>query len=133
MSSTLVVSLISFSYKNGIPVGDPEHGGGFVFDCRCLPNPGREAQFKHLSGKDEDVRRYMESALEVQTFKEHVFNIIDQAVNTYTKRGFNTLTVAFGCTGGQHRSVYFVESIAEHLKKRGVAFIITHRDESMWP
>lgn len=127
--SVLHVRIESFSYKRGLPVGDPAHGGGFIFDCRCLPNPGREAEFKPFTGLDKVVVTYLEVKPEVAEFRAHVFALVDQAVKNYRERGFEYLSVAFGCTGGQHRSVYFAELLGAHLANReGVYVEVRHRE-----
>lgn len=127
--SVLHVRIESFSYKRGLPVGDPAHGGGFIFDCRCLPNPGREEQYKAFTGRDASVRAFLEVKSEVAEFRTHVFALVDQSVKNYLERGFEHLSVAFGCTGGQHRSVYFAEQLAAYLAKReGVLVEVRHRE-----
>ena len=117
-TETLTVTVQSFSYKKGIPADDSGNGGGFAFDCRALPNPGREKQFATFTGKDDCVIQYMEQYPKVETFKEHVFAIVDMSVDNYLERKFTHLTVNFGCTGGQHRSVYFAEQTAKHLRDK---------------
>lgn len=113
----LTVRIRSFSYKRGIPWDEKGHGGGFVFDCRALPNPGRLPEYTLLTGKDEPVIAYLEREEEVHQFLNHIKAVIDQVVKNYKKRNFTDLLVAFGCTGGQHRSVYCAERLAEHLKQ----------------
>jgi aminoglycoside/choline kinase family phosphotransferase len=115
--STLKVSINSFSYKNAIPEDKSGHGGGFVFDCRCLPNPGRFDRYKSLTGKDPEVTAFLDDKDEVNKFFNHITSIIDMAIRNYTDRQFQHLTVAFGCTGGQHRSVYFAERLQKYLHK----------------
>jgi len=114
----LTVHISSFSYKEGIPSDSSVHGGGFVFDCRALENPGRYDEYKSLTGKDAEVIKFLESKSDVQTFFAHVSSIISQSVTTYQKREFDYLVVNFGCTGGQHRSVYMAEKLAQYLKKQ---------------
>jgi aminoglycoside/choline kinase family phosphotransferase len=114
---TLKISINSFSYKDAIPLDVSGHGGGFVFDCRCLPNPGREDKYKSLTGKDKEVIACLDDKPEVNSFFEHVISIIDMAVRNYTDRQFQHLMVSFGCTGGQHRSVYFAERLQQYLQK----------------
>lgn len=114
---TLKVIINSFSFKRGMPYDNTGHGGGFVFDCRALPNPGRYEEYAHLTGKDDAVRRYLEQYSEVEAFITSVFNLIGQSINRYMERGFEYLTVNFGCTGGQHRSVYCAEKMAAILQK----------------
>ncbi|MDZ7338964.1 MAG: hypothetical protein ONB30_10520 [candidate division KSB1 bacterium] len=127
MAGGLTVTIVSFSYfRNGIPADPHGHGGGFVFDCRLLPNPGRDPAFASLNGLDREVKAYFEACKDVHSFLAHVFAIVDMAVASYTAREFEHLMVAFGCTGGQHRSVYCAESLAEHLRQRGVQVAVQH-------
>ena len=116
--NTLTVSITSFSYKKGIPQDLSVNGGGFVFDCRALPNPGREVQYASLTGKDEKVVRYMKQYKQTAAFQQHVFALIEASVDNYLERKFSRLMVNFGCTGGQHRSVYFAELLSAHLKEK---------------
>jgi len=113
----LTVTITSFSYKKGIPQDMTSNGGGFVFDCRALPNPGRLPEYKNATGKDKSVIEYLEKHSEVQRFKELTTQLVLQSVENYLERKFSHLMVNFGCTGGQHRSVYFAEKLAEELKK----------------
>ena len=113
----LTVTVTSFSYKKGIPQDMTSNGGGFVFDCRALPNPGRLPEYKNATGKDKSVIDYLEKHNEVQHFKELTTQLVLQSVENYLERKFSHLMVNFGCTGGQHRSVYFAEKLAEILKK----------------
>ena len=117
-ADTLTVRVQSFSFQRGIPQDPSPNGGGFVFDCRALPNPGREKQFAYNTGKDACIIEYLEKYEAVDLFKQHVFAIIDQAVDNYIERKFDHLMVSFGCTGGQHRSVYFAEQAARHLREK---------------
>lgn len=117
MADSLTIHIISFSYKSEFPIDASGHGGGFVFDCRCLPNPGREEQFQDLSGLDKEVKEYLHGYPEVQIFLSHIEELIRQAVGNYLDRDFEHLTVAFGCTGGQHRSVYCAEELAKTIKR----------------
>lgn len=114
----LKVRVHSFSYKHGIPPDDSGNGGGFVFDCRALPNPGRFAEYQSLNGTDEEVIKYLSAHSETGIFMASVYSMVDQAVENYLSRGFENLMVSFGCTGGQHRSVYCAEQLANHLNKR---------------
>jgi aminoglycoside/choline kinase family phosphotransferase len=116
-SLKLTVRLQSFAYKDGVPTDEKGHGGGFVFDCRALPNPGRFARYANLTGQDEAVIAFLESEPAVSDFLRHVFALIDQTVADYQRRNFTDLMVAFGCTGGQHRSVYCAERLAQHLRE----------------
>lgn len=127
--SVLQVIIRSFSYNKGIPVDTAGHGGGFVFDCRALPNPGRIKEYQELSGRDMPVIAFLEKEKEVDDFLFNIFNIVDQSVKNYLSREFSGLTVNFGCTGGQHRSVYMAERLQKHLvDKFGIEVIIEHRE-----
>ncbi len=113
----LRILINSFSYKRQIPLDNSGHGGGFVFDCRFLPNPGRLQKFASLTGKDPEVKAWLDSFPECSEFFNHCTSIIAQAVNNYLERNFNHLMICFGCTGGQHRSVYFAEKLADFLRQ----------------
>lgn len=115
--SSLTVTVNSFSFKKGYPDDYSGNGGGFVFDCRALPNPGREPQFKTKTGRDWEVIEYLEAKPQTQVFLGHVKAIVGQSVDNYLERHFNHLMVSFGCTGGQHRSVFFAQSIADWIRK----------------
>jgi len=129
----LTLTIYSFSYKQGTAVPFNPHGGGFVFDCRCLPNPGREAAYKHKSGLDADVVVYLESREEVESFFKLITGVIEQAVNAYIGRKFSSLSVAFGCTGGQHRSVYFAERLAAYIRRKfDVNITVEHLNRDHW-
>ena len=130
---TLTVRIFSFSYRRGIPKDDTGHGGGFVFDARSVPNPGREERFKPLTGKDAPVIDYLNRQEGVHEFLAGVMSLVDASVKEYQRRGFTSLSVSFGCTGGQHRSVYFAERLAERLRSRnGVEVVVRHLElESM--
>jgi len=124
----LAVKIFSFSYhQGGPPKDDTGHGGGFVFDARGLPNPGREERYKILTGRDAAVIDYLEEHESVHKFLAHVTSLVDSSIGTYQQRGFNNLMVSFGCTGGQHRSVYLAEQVAKHLTgKPGIRVALRH-------
>jgi aminoglycoside/choline kinase family phosphotransferase len=125
----LVVRILSFSFHRGLPKDDSGNGGGFVFDGRSLPNPGREERFKVLTGKDAPVIDYLNQQESVHQFLASVMSLVDASVSNYQQRGFKHLMVSFGCTGGQHRSVYLAEQMAKHLRNRsGVEVIVQHRE-----
>jgi aminoglycoside/choline kinase family phosphotransferase len=125
----LTVRIFSFSFHRGLPKDESGHGGGFVFDGRSLPNPGREERFKALSGKDAPVMEYLNQQESVHQFLASVFSLVDASVNEYQRRGFKSLMVSFGCTGGQHRSVYLAEQLAKRLRGRdGVDVALRHRE-----
>ena len=126
----LTVRVFSFSFHRGLPQDDTGNGGGFVFDGRSLPNPGREERFKTLTGKDAPVIDYLNQQESVHHFLANVISLVDASVNTYQGRGFKHLMVSFGCTGGQHRSVYLAEQLAKHLRdKDGVEVVVHHREQ----
>ncbi|MFH1276878.1 MAG: RNase adapter RapZ [Candidatus Eisenbacteria bacterium] len=123
------VHIVSFSYHaGGIPADTTGHGGGFVFDCRVLPNPGREEGYRAMTGRDGPVAAWIEGREESARFWERVRGLVDEGVKAYGARGFTDLSVAFGCTGGQHRSVYFAERLYRHLRGRGVPCDLRHRE-----
>ena len=131
--SNLRITINSFSYKKGIPGDKTENGGGFVFDCRALPNPGRLEKLKYFNGKDKQVIEFLENEKEVEEFFNYIFSIIDQSVEKYLERNFTDLMVNFGCTGGQHRSVFCAEKLTNHLKEKyNVKIILTHTEEDNW-
>ncbi len=125
----LTVRVSSFSFHRGLPKDDTGNGGGFVFDGRSLPNPGREERFKALTGKDAPVAEYLEQQDSVRQFLANVIALVDSSVSNYQSRGFKDLMVSFGCTGGQHRSVYLAEQLARHLRgSDGVEVVLHHRE-----
>lgn len=114
----LVVKICSFSYRDGIPADNSGNGGGYVFDCRGILNPGRIKEYKTQHGRDKAVKDYLEQQTKMTEFLNSVFDIVDISVEDYIKRGFESLTVNFGCTGGQHRSVYAADALARHLRNK---------------
>jgi hypothetical protein len=125
----LRVRILSFSFHRGLPKDESGNGGGFVFDGRSLPNPGREERFKSLTGKDAAVIEYLNQQESVHQFLASVMSLVDASVNNYQKRGFKNLMVSFGCTGGQHRSVFLAEQVAKRLRGRnGVEVVLQHRE-----
>ena len=128
-ASKLAVRVGSFSFHRGLPVDETGNGGGFIFDGRSLPNPGREERFKPLTGRDATVIEYLEQQEGVRQFLASVIALVEQSVSNYQSRAFKNLMVSFGCTGGQHRSVYLAEQLAKHLRGRdGVEVILHHRE-----
>ena len=130
----LVIRVASFSYKNGYPDEAGEHGGGFVFDCRALPNPGREEKYRTLSGLDHPVVEHLERRREVHAFWENTHNLVEAQVKNYLSRDFCSLSISYGCTGGQHRSVYFAERMARYLRDRfpDTEILVTHLERPKW-
>ncbi len=115
----LLVKVKSFSYKkSGIPKDETENGGGFVFDCRGILNPGRFDDYKPLTGRDKEVQDFLEQRTLMPDFLNNIYNIVDISIEDYIKRGFESLAINFGCTGGQHRSVYAAEQVARHLRNK---------------
>ena len=128
----LVVKVFSFSFRKGIPEDESGNGGGYVFDCRSTHNPGRYEPYKQLTGLDEPVIRFLEDDGEILTFLDSVYKLADAHVRRYIQRGFTSLMFCFGCTGGQHRSVYSAQHLAEHLhEKFGVEVRICHREQNI--
>lgn len=117
-STPLVVNIHSFSYRKGIPPDPSTNGGGFVFDCRGIFNPGRFEEYKTQTGRDKAVEDFLEQRTVMPDFLNSVFDLVDISVTDYIKRGFSNLQINFGCTGGQHRSVYAAEALARHLKNK---------------
>jgi aminoglycoside/choline kinase family phosphotransferase len=126
-AEALKVRIFSFSFHREMPADESGNGGGFVFDGRSLPNPGREEEFRALTGKDAPVIDYLNRQESVHQFFSAVLSLVDRSVSTYQSRGFKNLMVSFGCTGGQHRSVYLAEQLARHLRgSNGVEVIVRH-------
>ncbi|MEP7163400.1 MAG: RNase adapter RapZ [Ferruginibacter sp.] len=129
----LLVTINSFSYRKGIPIDVTENGGGFVFDMRGIFNPGRFEDYKKFSGLDKTVKDFLEQQTEMPVFLNGVYSIIDISVTEYIKRGFASLMINFGCTGGQHRSVYAAEAIARHLRNKfNVKVQLSHNNKENW-
>ena len=128
-AENLTVRIFSFSFHRGWPKDESGHGGGFVFDGRNLPNPGREERFKALTGRDAPVIEYLNQQESVHQFLASVLSLVDASIHEYQRRGFKHLMVSFGCTGGQHRSVYLAEQLAKRLRERnGVDVVVHHRE-----
>jgi len=117
-SDTLKVRINSFAYKQGIPIDESGHGGGFVFDCRGILNPGRSEKYKSFDGRHPDVIKFLKEETDIDEFLAHAFALIDSTVSDYIERKFTNLMINFGCTGGQHRSVYCAEELTRHLKSK---------------
>ena len=133
-STQLTISINSFSFRRGIPVDSSGHGGGFVFDCRCIHNPGRYDEYKSKTGLSPEVIAFFEKEDEMGAYLESVFTLADQSVQKYLKRGFKNLMFNFGCTGGQHRSVYCAENLALYLRKNyPVKVELKHMEMPAWP
>ena len=130
--SPLKVRVYSFSYKKGIPADESGNGGGYVFDCRAIHNPGKYQEYKALTGLDEPVIRFLEQDGEIFSFLESIYKLADSHVKRYMERGFTDLMFSFGCTGGQHRSVYAAQRTAEHIaRKFGIKVHLIHREQGM--
>jgi RNase adaptor protein for sRNA GlmZ degradation len=123
----LKVRIFSFSFHCGAPPDESGNGGGYIFDARNLPNPGREEQFRALTGKDAPVIDYLNQQSSVHQYFASVLSLVDASVSSYQRRSFKSLMVSFGCTGGQHRSVYLAEQLAQHLRSSGgVDVVVQH-------
>lgn len=134
-ATPLEVKVYSFSYRNGHPPDTSGNGGGFMFDCRGILNPGRVESMKTLTGRDKPVRDFLEQQTNMPSFLNSVFDIVDMTVEDYIKRGFESLQVGFGCTGGQHRSVYAADEMARHLRNKFKVKVKLHhvvQDEKNW-
>ena len=132
-STPLLIEINSFSYKKGIPADTSENGGGFVFDMRSILNPGRQEAYKCLTGKDKPVQDFLENQTRMNTYLNSVWDLVDIAVEDYLRRDFSHLQINFGCTGGQHRSVYAAEQTARHLRnKYKVKVELSHTNQANW-
>lgn len=129
----LTVKISSFSFKKGYPADESGNGGGFVFDCRFLNNPGRYEQYKQLTGLDSSVIEFLKSESNIDWFVSSVYDIINPAIENYVERNFNSLQINFGCTGGQHRSVYSAENLGRMIKENWpeVNVEIFHREQGI--
>jgi len=127
----LTVSIHSFSYRKGIPDDLTGNGGGHVFDCRILPNPGKEPQYQNLTGCDHEVITYLNNLPETELFLNSIKQIVNQSVIRYLDRKFNNLMICFGCTGGKHRSVYCAETIVSFLREKypDVHVVVYHHEQ----
>ena len=128
----LSVTIYSFSFKKGLPIDESGNGGGYVFDCRSTHNPGKYEQYKQMTGLDQPVIDFLENDGEILTFLESVYALVDHHVERFIEWDFTNLQVAFGCTGGQHRSVYSAEHLAQHLlEKYTVKIHLIHRERGI--
>jgi aminoglycoside/choline kinase family phosphotransferase len=130
----LNIELMSFSYLKGLPGDKHGNGGGFLFDCRCIHNPGRYERYKHLNGRDNEVKEFLKQDGEADEFLKHAYLMVEQAVEKYLDRNFEHLFIGFGCTGGQHRSVYCTEEMKNHLKEKygdQVQIYLKHREQEI--
>lgn len=127
----MTVTIYSFSFKRGIPEDASGYGGGYVFDCRSTHNPGKYEQYKQLTGLDQPVIDFLEQDGEILEFLKSVYAIVDHHVARFLERNFDHLQVNFGCTGGQHRSVYSAEALAKHIKEKFpmVSIELIHREQ----
>nr|MBP8994784.1 phosphotransferase [Bacteroidales bacterium] len=124
------VQVFSFSYKKGLPIDISGNGGGFIFDCRGIHNPGRYAEYKDKTGKDKEVIEFFKTKSDIDVFIENAKTTVNSTVENYIERGFNSLMISFGCTGGRHRSVYCAEAMAKYLKgKYKVNVVLRHREQ----
>ena len=131
----MLLDLYSFGFRrSGIPSDESGHGGGFVFDCRCLPNPGKLEEYQALTGLDTSVQAWLEAKEETEIFLNHLKETLELSVKRYIARDFERLMVNCGCTGGQHRSVYVTEKLHKHFAGYlGLSIQLTHTEQSFWP
>ena len=131
----MLLDLYSFGFRrSGIPSDESGHGGGFVFDCRCLPNPGKLEEYQALTGLDTSVQAWLEAKEETAMFLNHLKGTLELSVKRYIIRDFERLMVSCGCTGGQHRSVYVAEKLRKHFAGYpGLSVQLTHTEQSFWP
>lgn len=128
----LLVTIYSFSFKKGLPNDESGNGGGYVFDCRSTHNPGKYDEYKQMTGLDQPVIDFLEKDGEILTFLESVYRLVDHHVERFIERDFTNLQVSFGCTGGQHRSVYCAERLAQHLKANyPIKIHLIHRERGI--
>lgn len=131
MKEKLTVTIRSFSYKKGIPEDQSGNGGGFVFDCRGILNPGRIQEYKTITGRDKSVMEYLETQTKISDFLSAAFAMVDISIEDYLVRGFSHLEINFGCTGGQHRSVYSADAMAQHISEKfpEVEVVVEHVEQ----
>lgn len=131
-TSTLEITIYSFSYRKDLPKDPSGNGGGYVFDCRAIHNPGRYDEYKPLTGLDKPVIDFLEKDGEITGFLGHIYPLADQHIMRYQERGFSYLMFSFGCTGGQHRSVYAAQHLADYIaEKYKVKVILHHREQNI--
>lgn len=131
----LIVTIQSFSYKKGLPEDHNGNGGGYIFDCRCMHNPGRYEEYMNYTGRDQPVIEFLKKEGEIDFFMSNVIQLVEQSIDKYLDRGFANLQVNFGCTGGQHRSVYCAEQLSHHLKdhyNEKVKIVLNHREQNIF-
>lgn len=129
---TLTVRVMSFAYKKGIPNDPSGNGGGYVFDCRAVNNPGKYDRYKPFTGLDQPVIKFLEDDGEIFPFLEHAYELVDAHVKRFMERGFTNMMVCFGCTGGQHRSVYSAQKMAQHINEKfNVKVELVHREQNI--
>ncbi|MFV0500252.1 MAG: phosphotransferase [Bacteroidales bacterium] len=128
--TNLTIDIKSFSFKKGYPYDASGNGGGYIFDCRAINNPGRYEEYKSLNGKDREVIEFLEKQPETNEFFENTLSLVNQNINVYLKRGFTNLSVYYGCTGGQHRSVFFAEKLFKTLcERQDIDVVISHLEQ----